>query len=55
MGKASSSHHIYATVDNRQAEHQSTIVESSGTLNYVNVKILFDSGETNSFISPSAL
>jgi hypothetical protein len=55
MGKASSSHHIYAAVDNRQAEHQSTVVESSGTLNYVNVKILFDPGATDSFISPSAL
>jgi hypothetical protein len=30
-------------------------VESSGTLNHINVKILFDSGATNSFISPSAL
>jgi hypothetical protein len=55
MGKESSSHHIYAAVDNRQAEHQSTVVESSGTLNYVNVKILFDPGATDSFISPSAL
>jgi hypothetical protein len=55
MGRASSSHHIYATVNNRQAEHQSTVVELSGTLNHINVKILFDSGVTDSFISPSAL
>jgi hypothetical protein len=55
MGRASSSHHIYTTVNNRQAEHQSTVVESSGTLNHINVKILFDSGATGSFISPSAL
>jgi hypothetical protein len=55
MGRASSSHHIYAAVNNRQAEHQSTVVESSGTLNHINVKILFDSGATDSFISPSAL
>jgi hypothetical protein len=55
MGKVSSSHHSYAAVDNRQDEHQSTVVESSGALNYVNVKILFDSGATDSFISPSAL
>jgi hypothetical protein len=52
MGRASSSHHIYTTVNNRQAEHQSTMVESSGTLNHINVKILFDSGATDSFISP---
>ena len=51
MGRASSSYHIYAMVNNRQAEHQSTVVESSGTLNHINVKILFDSGATDSFIS----
>jgi hypothetical protein len=55
MGRASSSHHIHATVNNCQAEHQSTVVESSGMLNHINVKILFDSGATDSFISPSAL
>jgi hypothetical protein len=55
MGRASSSHQIYATVNNRQAKHQSTVVESLGTLNHINVKILFDSGATNSFISPSTL
>jgi hypothetical protein len=55
MGRESSSHHIYAAVNNRQAEHQSTVVESSGTLNHINVKILFDSGATDSFISPSTL
>jgi hypothetical protein len=55
MGKASSSHHIYVMVDNRQSEHQSTVVESSGTLNHINVKILFDSSAKDSFISPFAL
>jgi hypothetical protein len=55
MGKESSNHHIYAAVDNCQAEHQSTVVESSGTLNHLNVKILFDSSVTDSFILPSAL
>jgi hypothetical protein len=55
MGRASSSHQSYAAVNNRQAEHQCTVVESSGMLNHINVKILFDSGATNSFISPSAL
>jgi hypothetical protein len=55
MGRASSSHHIYAAVNNCQAEHQSTVVVSSGTLNHINVKILFDSGVTDSFISPYAL
>jgi hypothetical protein len=55
MGRASSSHQIYAAVNNRHAEHQSTMVELSGMLNHVNVKILFDSSATNSFISPCAL
>jgi hypothetical protein len=31
------------------------VVESSGMLNHINVKILFDSGATDSSISPSAL
>jgi hypothetical protein len=31
------------------------VVDSSGTLNHVNVKILFDSGDTDSFISPCTL
>jgi hypothetical protein len=55
MRRASGSHQIYATVNNHQAEHQSTVVESSGTLNHINVKILFDYGATDSFISSSAL
>jgi hypothetical protein len=55
MGRASSSHQIYAAVNNCQDKHQSTVVESSGTLNHINVKILFDSGVTDSFISPSSL
>jgi hypothetical protein len=55
MGRASSSHQIYTTVNNRQAEHQSTVVESLGMLNHINVNILFDSSATDSFISPSAL
>jgi hypothetical protein len=55
MGRASSSHQIYAAVNNRQAKHQSMVVESSCTLNHINVKILFDSGAKDSFISPSTL
>jgi hypothetical protein len=42
-------------VNNHQEKHQSTVVDSSATLNHINVKILFDSGATNSFISPSVL
>jgi hypothetical protein len=55
MGRASRSHQIYAMINNHQDEHQSTMVESSSTLNHINIKILFDSIATYSFISPSAL
>jgi hypothetical protein len=49
-GRASGSHQIYAGVNNHQVEPQSTVVESSGMLNHINVKILFDSGAPDSFI-----
>jgi hypothetical protein len=55
MGRAISSHQIYATINNCHAEHQYIVVESSSILNHVNVKILFDYGATYSFISPCAL
>jgi hypothetical protein len=55
MGRASGSHQIYTTVNNHQVEHQSTVVESTCMLNHTKVKILFDSGAIDSFISPSAL
>jgi hypothetical protein len=42
-------------VNNRQAKHQSTVVESSGMLNHINFNILFDPGATDSFLSPFAL
>jgi hypothetical protein len=38
MGRASNNHKIYAAVNNRQDEHQSTVVESSGMLNHINVR-----------------
>jgi hypothetical protein len=55
MARESSGHHIYAMVSNLQEEHQSTVVESLNMLKYVNVKILFDYGAIDSFISPCAL
>ena len=55
MGRAGSHHRIYAAVDNQQVEHQSVMVETSGMINKVKIKILFDSGATESFISPVAL
>eukprot|EP00253_Pinus_taeda_P016436 PITA_16436 len=48
-------HRIHAVVSNDQAVHQSTIVESSGIINGIKLKILFDIGATASFISSYAL
>lgn len=48
-------HRIHALVNNDQAAHQSTVVESSAIINGIKLKILFDIGATNSFISSYAL
>ena len=55
MVNSGNTHRIHADVHNHQAEHQSTVVESSGKVNNVKLKILFDPGEIDSFISPYAL
>eukprot|EP00253_Pinus_taeda_P029272 PITA_29272 len=48
-------HRIHAVVSNDQAAHQSTVVESSGIINGIKLKILFDTGAIDSFISSYAL
>jgi len=48
-------HRIHVVINNNQATHQSAVVESSGTINDINLKILFDTGATDSFISSYAL
>jgi hypothetical protein len=52
MGKA---HWIHAAVNNRQAEHQSTMLETTGTVVDQTLSILRDPGATESFISGAAL
>jgi hypothetical protein len=52
MGKA---HRIHAVVNNRQAEHQSTVLETTGTVADQTLSILIDPGATESFISGAAL
>ena len=52
---AQGNHRIHAVVNNNQAAHQSTVVESLGTINRIKLKILFDTGATDSFISSYAL
>jgi hypothetical protein len=43
MGRA---HRIHAVVHNRQVEHQSTVLETLGKLNNMDVTILIDPGAT---------
>lgn len=43
---------MFAAVDNRQAEHQATVIESAGIIQGSLVTVLFDCGATDSFISP---
>ena len=44
---------MFAAVDHRQADHQGTVVETSGAIQGIPLSVLFDSGATDSFISPS--
>jgi hypothetical protein len=52
MGKA---HRIHAAVNNRQAEHQSTVLETTGTIADQTLIILIDPSATESFISGAVL
>jgi hypothetical protein len=52
MGKA---HRIHAVVNNRQEEHQSTMLEMIGTVADQTLSILIDLGATESFISGAVL
>jgi hypothetical protein len=52
LGKA---HMIHAMVNNHQAEHQSTVLETSGTIANQNFSILIDPGATKRFISSVVL
>jgi hypothetical protein len=52
MGKA---HRIHAVVNNHQAEHQSTVLETTGTVADQTLSILIDPGAIECFISGAAL
>lgn len=49
---AGRSHRVFVVVDNRQVEHQGTMVETSGVLQGGKIFVLFNSGASDSFISP---
>jgi hypothetical protein len=55
MGDLGKAHRIHAVVNNHQAEHQSTVLETSGTIADQTLSILIDPGATESFISGAAL
>jgi hypothetical protein len=52
VGDAGHSHRVFTVVDNRQAKHQGTVVETTGILHSISTSVLFDSGALYSFISP---
>jgi hypothetical protein len=43
---------IYATLDNKQAEYQSHMIEVEGMINNQTIAILIDSGDSHSYIDP---
>ncbi len=46
---------IYAALDNRQADHQSNMIEIGGMINKQTISILIDSGASHSYIDPSLI
>jgi hypothetical protein len=52
MGKA---HQIHVVLNNRQAKHRSTVLETTCTIADQTLSILIDPGATESFISGAAL
>jgi hypothetical protein len=55
VGDLGKTHRIHAVVNNRQAEHQSTVLETSGIVADQTLSILIDPGATKSFIFGAAL
>jgi hypothetical protein len=46
---------IYAALDNRQANHQASVVEMEGTISNHHVSILIDPGSNMSYVSPQTV
>jgi hypothetical protein len=53
MGR--SMHRINATIDGRQVDHQSSVVEIEGKINDTRISILMDLGATLSYITPDVV
>jgi hypothetical protein len=46
---------IYASLDNKQAEYQSHMIEVEGMINNQTISILIDSGASHSYIDPNMM
>jgi hypothetical protein len=46
---------IYAALDNRQDDHQASVVEMEGMISNHIVSILIDIGSTMSYVSPQTI
>ena len=46
---------IYASLEDRQEDHQSTVVEVEGNIVKQSIPILIDAGSTHSYISPGVV
>ena len=55
MGHMGKAHQIHAAVNNYQAEHQLTVLRTTGTITDKMLSILIDPGATESFISGAVL
>jgi hypothetical protein len=55
MGDMGKAHLIHAVVNNRQAEHQLTMIETRGTITDHTLSVLIDPRAIESFISGAAL
>ena len=44
--------HIYVALDNKHAEHQSSIIEMDGKICHQIISILIDPGSNYSYVSP---
>jgi hypothetical protein len=55
MGDMGKAHPIHAVVNNHQEEHQSTMLETTGTITDHTLSVLIDPRATESFISGAAL
>ncbi|XP_059075290.1 uncharacterized protein LOC131875236 [Cryptomeria japonica] len=52
MGDSSRTHRVFTMIDNHQTKHQATVVETSGVIGGILCSVLFDSGASNSFVTP---